>query len=82
METQRSMVANFTLKEFFVQQPPLLNLKCQCGYEEPIGVDVRSGVLIQGNITLVCPRCGNIHGLANATIMLAVSTLRETPRQP
>lgn len=76
------MVGGFTLKESFVQQPPLLNLKCPCGYEEPIGVDVRSGVLIQGNITLVCPRCGTIHGIVNATIMLAVSSLREKPRQP
>lgn len=63
-----------------MQPPPLINLKCQCGYEEPIGVGVQAGVMIQGNIVLVCPRCGNMHDIANATVMLPVSTLREKQR--
>jgi hypothetical protein len=39
----------------------LLKFDCQtCKYTEDIGVDVACGVVIQGTVTVICPRCGHI----------------------
>jgi hypothetical protein len=51
---------------------PLLNMKCACGYSEDIGVDIRSGVIVKGDITIICPKCGAIMNMANAIILSPV----------
>ncbi len=52
---------------------PLLQVKCVgCQYNEDIGVGIRSGVIIKGSITIICPRCGAIMDMNQATLLSAV----------
>jgi predicted RNA-binding Zn-ribbon protein involved in translation (DUF1610 family) len=51
----------------------LIGFKCAgCGYEEPIGVDIRAGVILEGAITIICPKCGNITRQDNVRAMVPV----------
>jgi len=43
-----------------------------CGWAEDIGVDVRTGLVIKGDITFVCPKCGHITTISDFIAMLPV----------
>lgn len=39
----------------------LIHFVCKpCGYQESIGVGFHLGIVIKGDLTFVCPRCGEI----------------------
>jgi predicted RNA-binding Zn-ribbon protein involved in translation (DUF1610 family) len=51
----------------------LIGFKCQgCGYEEPIGVDIRCGVILEGSVTIICPKCGAITRQDNVRAIVPV----------
>ena len=60
-------------------KPPLIEFKCGCGYTETIGMDIRSGVVIKGSITLICPKCGAITHAAD-TLLLSPVQFMAPPR--
>jgi hypothetical protein len=43
-----------------------------CGYEEPIGVDIRAGVILEGAVTVICPKCGAITRQDNVRAIVPV----------
>jgi hypothetical protein len=47
----------------------LLNFRCPCGYEEAIGVEPTCGVILEGAVTIICPKCGNITRTDNVRAM-------------
>lgn len=54
---------------------PLLRFICPaqgCGYTEEIGVGTQCGLLIKGDVTVICPRCGNILHHGQALLMTPV----------
>jgi hypothetical protein len=56
-----------------VNNTVLLQFVCQCGYVESIGVGVACGLVIKGDITIVCPKCGRIQILHGVTAINHVS---------
>lgn len=59
----------------------LLHFNCgtkDCGWQEDIGVDIHTGLVIEGSITFVCPRCGSITVAKNIIAALPVRFLPRT----
>lgn len=59
----------------------LINFRCTCGYEEPIGVDPRCGVILEGSVTVICPKCGNIVRTDNVRAMVPVKFIQQREQQ-
>lgn len=60
-------------------QTTLMQFKCACGFEEPIGVDISVGIIIRGSISMVCPACGSIIHVEDVTMISAVKSGRKYP---
>ena len=51
----------------------LIHFRCNsCKYEESIGVAVQTGIILRGEITCVCPKCGNIVVIPNVMAIVPV----------
>lgn len=58
-------------------QRVLVNFTCGCGYHEPIGVDPSCGIILEGVVTIICPKCGAILRTENVRSILPVRILRD-----
>jgi hypothetical protein len=54
----------------------LISFTCSCGYSEPIGVDPNCGIIFEGTLTIICPRCGHISRNERVTTITPVRLLR------
>lgn len=59
----------------------LINFRCACGYEEPIGVDPQCGVILEGAVTVICPKCGAIIRTDNVRAMVPVKFIHQNKDQ-
>lgn len=59
----------------------LINFRCACGYEEPIGVDPHCGVIIEGAVTVICPKCGAIIRTDNVRAVVPVKFVQHREQQ-
>lgn len=60
----------------------IINFTCphtECGWQEEIGIDVKSGMLIKGDITLICPVCGGMIHVGNQ-ILLVPAKIKDVKR--
>lgn len=49
----------------------LLHFECSaCKYTEDVGIGVQMGLVIRGNVTFICPRCGHIAVAENICAIL------------
>jgi len=53
----------------------LLRFNCECGFCESIGVGYLSGVVIRGDITLICPACLAILALTNVSVVTPITKI-------
>lgn len=60
----------------------LINFRCTCGYEEPLGVDPRCGIILEGTVTVICPKCGAIIRTENVRAMVPVKFIQPPREQP
>lgn len=58
----------------------LINFTCRCGYSEPIGVDPQAGVILEGTISVICPKCGSITRHTQVTAVVPVRIIHP-PRE-